>query len=612
MTPGQDQAPTVAAGDIARLAGVGRAAVSNWRRRFADFPEPIGGSAASPLYRLADVERWLAEHDRLAAVPPSERAWQALRAGAGDLELGEAVAAAGAVLLGKDDPRLPTDSRSQVRAAAAELDPDTVHEYLVDHYLEALSRRLSVVPVPLARAMAVVAGVQGRSVLDPACGTGGLLRAAIEAGATEALGQERDPVAAEIADHRVCLAPAAAGGVVVGDSLRADGYGRRTVDAVLSVPPFADRNWGYEELAGDPRWVFGLPPKQESELAWVQHCLAHVDSGRPVVVQLPTGVAFRRPGRRIRNELLRAGALEAVIGLPRDTGLPTDLWALRRPEPGAGPPEHVLFAIAGTHDDVARLWSRHRAGEALSATARTVPVLDLLDDEVDLSPERHVRVEPARPDHAAAAERFRRAVAALPASPGLRPVDDRPVPGGTTIGDLVKAGVVSVLQAPIRQETDPPGSATVPVLTVQDVQARRGPTGRTNAADRGLVYVEPGDVVLPTPAVRGAAAVVVTEAGAVLGPRVQALRVDPARLDPHYLAGLLRAATAADIRLSGRSDVRRLTVPVPPIERQQELGAAFRRLDELEAGLREVRYAGEALVRGAVQGLGAGTLEPNR
>jgi hypothetical protein len=40
----------VTASEIARLAEVGRAAVSNWRRRFDDFPEPSGGTAASPMF----------------------------------------------------------------------------------------------------------------------------------------------------------------------------------------------------------------------------------------------------------------------------------------------------------------------------------------------------------------------------------------------------------------------------------------------------------------------------------------------------------------------------------------------------------------------------------
>src|SRR5215467_1167796 len=44
---------------IARLAGVGRAAVSNWRRRYREFPQPVGGSATSPTFDRADIEAWL-------------------------------------------------------------------------------------------------------------------------------------------------------------------------------------------------------------------------------------------------------------------------------------------------------------------------------------------------------------------------------------------------------------------------------------------------------------------------------------------------------------------------------------------------------------------------
>ncbi len=90
---------TVASADIARLAGVGRAAVSNWRRRFADFPTPVGGTAASPLYRLADVEGWLRTHGRAAEITPLERVWQDLRSHVDDLDLAEAVGLLGGLLV---------------------------------------------------------------------------------------------------------------------------------------------------------------------------------------------------------------------------------------------------------------------------------------------------------------------------------------------------------------------------------------------------------------------------------------------------------------------------------------------------------------------------------
>ncbi|TDD01167.1 SAM-dependent methyltransferase, partial [Nonomuraea diastatica] len=89
--------PTVNAGDIARLAGVGRAAVSNWRRRHDDFPHPVGGTANQPLFSLRQVESWLRRYGKSYQVSLGDRVWQRLKA-AGDLRLGELVALAGVLL----------------------------------------------------------------------------------------------------------------------------------------------------------------------------------------------------------------------------------------------------------------------------------------------------------------------------------------------------------------------------------------------------------------------------------------------------------------------------------------------------------------------------------
>ncbi|MEV6490806.1 N-6 DNA methylase, partial [Actinoplanes sp. NPDC051633] len=57
----------VTAADIARIAGVGRAAVSNWRRRHPDFPSPVGGPATSPTFAWPEVESWLTANGRAAS-----------------------------------------------------------------------------------------------------------------------------------------------------------------------------------------------------------------------------------------------------------------------------------------------------------------------------------------------------------------------------------------------------------------------------------------------------------------------------------------------------------------------------------------------------------------
>ncbi|MGW4018256.1 N-6 DNA methylase [Rhodococcus ruber] len=60
--------PLVRATDIAKIAGVSRAAVTQWRKKYDDFPAPQeGAETSSPLYRRDDIERWLRAHGRNAA-----------------------------------------------------------------------------------------------------------------------------------------------------------------------------------------------------------------------------------------------------------------------------------------------------------------------------------------------------------------------------------------------------------------------------------------------------------------------------------------------------------------------------------------------------------------
>ncbi len=60
-------APLLRSTDIASIAGVSRAAVTQWRKRHADFPEPVNADAPSPLFDRGEIEAWLMKHGRLTA-----------------------------------------------------------------------------------------------------------------------------------------------------------------------------------------------------------------------------------------------------------------------------------------------------------------------------------------------------------------------------------------------------------------------------------------------------------------------------------------------------------------------------------------------------------------
>ena len=49
----------ITSSEIAALAHVGGSTVSNWKRRYDDFPQPAGGPKNKPLYHCDSVLRWL-------------------------------------------------------------------------------------------------------------------------------------------------------------------------------------------------------------------------------------------------------------------------------------------------------------------------------------------------------------------------------------------------------------------------------------------------------------------------------------------------------------------------------------------------------------------------
>ncbi|MFC7648617.1 N-6 DNA methylase [Streptosporangium lutulentum] len=374
-----------------------------------------------------------------------------------------------------------------------------------------------------------------------------------------------------------------------------------------------------------------MPPRGEPELAWVQHGLFHVKAGGHVVVLMPSAAADRRSGRRIRAQLLRTGTLRAVVALPAGAaphalGSP-HLWILRKPEAGDPVPSHVLMVDASDmswsqmRETVLERWRSYSAS-AKEADARgadgtpvdgkkTVPLIDLLDETVDLTPARYVAsrsADSAGQEFAASLEEMASSVSALQrALEDLRAFtaerDDLPK---TTIAEQAKAGAIAIHQSP-QQET---GSGEIPVLTVEDVIAGRAPGGQTSAAADvvrpgsgspagagkvrsesgdsaavGLVKLEPGDVVVPAGG-RVFVARVVRESGAVLGPGLHLFRADPERVDPDCLASFLRIA---GIQTSGRgqtgtsrSDIRRVEIPRLPLQEQRRLGDGFQRLEALE------------------------------
>lgn len=710
----QPSAAHVTAAEISRIAGVTRATVSNWRRRHDDFPPPSGGTESSPLYDLEAVQAWLVARGHTTTASPREEFRTALRLHA------QGGAAGGAALLPlvlaasrhtPDDLTTfteLTDGDLAARAAAeAEALADTVPGTDALRFapadgaaLRALLRcvrdeggqaALGVLaereledsaasgtyrtPAPLADLAARLLPHSVGGVLDPACGSGTLLEAAARHGATELYGQDTLPVQAQRSAVGLLLETSKAEiSVRDGDSLRADAFPGLTVDAVLCNPPYGDREWGHDELAYDPRWAYGVPARAESELAWIQHALAHLIPGGWAVLILPPATATRASGRRVRAELVRSGAVRALVALPAGAAPPMhvglQLWVLQRPEPGCAERKSVLFIdTAGAVEGAAasgepgRPLSATRTGSARNpldwtavtartlthweafatapdaftgepAIARAVPVVDLLDELVDLTPARQVRssrtdIDPA--DLAVRADTGRRELTEAAqslvraaghtgwAAAGSSAKEWRTA----TASDLARGGALTLLRTvpdPKTPRADG-GAASAPltsVLTGADIARGSAPSGdpaelRAEAAP----VIAAGDVL-----VRGVAggtgpmARVADErdAGALLGPNVHLLRPDPTRLAPWFLVGFLDSEDNIAGASTGSTVLHvapgRLRIPLMPLEEQRRYGEAFRHVHALRAEARKAARLAEETAGLLAGGLTGGALIP--
>ncbi|MCX4390536.1 N-6 DNA methylase [Micromonospora peucetia] len=637
--------PTVTAAEIARLAGVGRAAVSNWRKRHPDFPAPVGGTTASPEFDLIQVEQWLRGQGKLPELSRADRLWQHLAAPTETPA--SALAGVGALLLARHRGERPTRSKvdahlaallPDVDALADEIGPQAAFDELWLRFSAPGPGRLFATPDELADLMVALADVGAGTILDPAAGSGATLRAAARAGCTTAYGQELDADLATLAELWLALRDVP-GEVRAGDSLRADAFQGRTVDAVICHPPFGVTNWGNEELAYDPRWEYGAPPRTEPELAWVQHALAHLRPGGHAVLLMPPAAAGRRAGRRIRAELLRRGALRAVVALPSGVaaphGVPLHLWVLRRPAADAPAPARALLVDAA-EGDVAELSPRVLAAwRAFTAApdaeveeagfARSVPVIELLDEEVDLTPARRqpaVGGEQTGEHLVRTRERLAAIVGGLPAlMPQVNPTSERAAPLVTSVADLIRGGAlhligpVRVTSAAGQPQVDvlPRSESRSPVLTVADVLAGVEASGEVDERLGQEIPLMVGDVVVPMIAHMLTARVITAE-GTLLGRNLYLLRPNPAALDPWFLAGQLRTSAnekqASSLSGTLRFDIRRAQVRRLPLDEQRAHGEAFRRLAEFESAIRHIALLGADLAQLAADGLAGGQLRP--
>ena len=238
------------------------------------------------------------------------------------------------------------------------------YEYLIGQFASETGKKAGEFYTPQAVSKILtriaIAGQEkkrGLSVYDPCMGSGSLLlnakKYAAEPDYIKYYGQELMTSTYNLARMNMFLH-----GIVPenqnlrnGDTLDGDWPTDEETDfnMVLMNPPYS-ANWS--AAAGflqDERFSdYGvLAPKSKADYAFLLHGLYHLKSSGTMAIVLPHGVLFRGAAEgKIREKLLRAGNIHAVIGLPANlffnTSIPTCIIVLKKHREG----RDVLFIDA--------------------------------------------------------------------------------------------------------------------------------------------------------------------------------------------------------------------------------------------------------------------------
>jgi hypothetical protein len=669
--------------DIARLAHRTPAAVSNWQRRNRDFPNPVAGTKARPLFARAEVLDWLGQrpnvdatdlgdialigiynqfladwsiedmaslvfstlcaHKLLQEDTESGPTWDSVRAEA--VERGVDALRRAATRLQEHDDRwldlvwVPDTWRGDKThregfALIAEV-VDSIWPRGVSAVGDAILERVAaeqaraggdhgLVGSRVSQVLAAAAAKTSGVVYDPACGIG---QAVINVWAqtnkaATVVGHEIDQAAARVAKQR-CYLRGIPASIRTADVLLDDPDPTLKADAVVVEPPFG-MSWSTQRSLADPRWKYGVAPTASSELAWVQHAIAHLaPEGRAYVITSMSSL-FGHFTADIRSGLLRDGCIDAIVGLRGKmlphTSIPLALWVLR--PGGAESSDPVLIVDASEHEnpelDITG-WLRlgeHPPGNAPPFVR--VAVDELLAHDADLTPRRWTMTP--RVDQKKIVENYQ--IARISLRDGLTALAEHTAPATIalpehpprvfTVKQLIQEGVATLLSNRVARSDFPEDNRLVNEQHLWKMRNHmihfghrpalpdRGEMPSVAWADEaddtvllgadGVVVTQPGDILVTTRRHGEVLAIVDESGGYIPVAPVEILRVDPTQLIPRYVAHCLAGQWNKRFMRGTtlRADIRDLEVPLVSLADQQAVSAALEHTRAVSVKAREV------------------------
>lgn len=189
------------------------------------------------------------------------------------------------------------------------------------------------------------------TLYDPCCGSGGMFIQSTELVKSKqgdisrinVYGQEKEPATYRLAKMNLALRGISHNlGSTADSTFTNDMFKGIDFDYIMANPPFNLKGWYNENLSNDSRWVdYVTPPDSNANYAWILHMLSHLNKTNGVAGFLLANGALsdsETQAFEIRKKLIKNDKVEAIIVLPRELFITTDisvtLWILNNNKKG--------------------------------------------------------------------------------------------------------------------------------------------------------------------------------------------------------------------------------------------------------------------------------------
>lgn len=236
-------------------------------------------------------------------------------------------------------------------------------------------------PACLVRTMVeCIEPYQGR-VYDPACGSGGMFIQSLKfvqehqgnINNIGIYGQEKNPTTWRLAKMNLAIRSLNGDlGKYAADTFTEDLHKDLKADFILANPPF-NLEWDVEKVSNDPRWRYGLAPKNNANYAWLQHMISKLSQNGKMACILANG-SLSASGQEgeIRKKLLENDLVDCILSMPSNlfytVTVPCSIWIINRNKKQKG---YTLFINASNMGTMVTRKLRELSKEEILKIAET-------------------------------------------------------------------------------------------------------------------------------------------------------------------------------------------------------------------------------------------------